>query len=320
MSAAEESDREQLQIQDAGEPWERLKGQQESKNCRQSEAYSGKDIMDKLRTTWVGRTVKFYDSLDSTNLMAKAEAEKGAPSGTLIVADMQTAGRGRRGRTWESPKGTNIYNTLILRPDFEPEKASMLTLLMALAVAEGVEKTCLSLEQDKVKEPRPGIKWPNDVVVNGRKICGILTEMNFVKDGGWYVVIGTGINVGQQTFAPELAERAASLAAEYGKRVSRSVLLAHVMEAFEEVYKVFCEHGNLSGVKVRYESLLVNKDREVRVLDPKGEYRGVARGIQDTGELLVEFTDRQPDGQPVRQMRTVCAGEVSVRGIYGYSV
>lgn len=310
MSAVEEYGGEKLQGQDAEESWERARGQRESKNCRQSEAYSGQDITDRLRTTWVGRTIKFYDSLDSTNLMAKAEAEKGAPSGTLIVADMQTAGRGRRGRTWESPKGTNIYNTLILRPDFEPEKASMLTLLMALAVAEGVEKTCLTQEQDKAEETRPGIKWPNDVVVNGRKICGILTEMNFAKDGRWYVVIGTGINVGRQTFAPELAERATSLAEEYGKRISRSDLLAHVMEAFEEIYKVFCKHGNLSGVRERYEALLVNKDREVVVLDPKGEYRGVARGIQDTGELLVEL----PDGN----MRAVCAGEVSVRGIYGY--
>lgn len=282
----------------------------EESDREQTEVYDGKSIADRMRTSWVGRPVKFYDSLDSTNLMAKAEAEKGAPSGTLIVADMQTAGRGRRGRAWESPKGTNIYNTLILRPDFEPEKASMLTLLMALAVVEGVEKACLTQEQDKAEEIRPGIKWPNDVVVNGRKICGILTEMNFAKDGGWYVVIGTGINVGRQTFAPELAERATSLAAEYGKRISRSVLLAHVMEAFEEIYKVFCKHGNLSGVRERYEALLVNKDREVAVLDPKGEYRGVARGIQDTGELLVELSDRN--------MRAVCAGEVSVRGIYGY--
>ncbi len=206
MSTAEESDREQ------------------------TEAYDGKSIADRMRTSWVGRPVKFYDSLDSTNLMAKAEAEKGAPSGTLIVADMQTAGRGRRGKAWESPKGTNIYNTLILRPDFEPKKASMLTLLMALAVVEGVEKTCLTQEQDKVEEPLPGIKWPNDVVINGRKICGILTEMNFAKDGRWYVIIGTGINVGQQTFVPELAERATSLAEEYERRISRSLLLAHVME------------------------------------------------------------------------------------------
>ena len=284
----------------------------EESGREQTEAYDGKSIADRIRTSWVGKSVKFYDSLDSTNLMAKAEAEKGAPSGTLIVADMQTAGRGRRGKAWESPKGTNIYNTLILRPDFKPEKASMLTLLMALAVVEGVEKSCLNQKQDKAKEPCPGIKWPNDVVINGRKICGILTEMNFAKDGRWYVIIGTGINVGQQTFAPELAERATSLAEEYGKRISRSDLLAHVMEAFEEIYKVFCKHGNLSGVRERYEALLVNKDREVVVLDPKGEYRGVARGIQDTGELLVEL----PDGN----MRVVCAGEVSVRGIYGYVV
>lgn len=289
--------------------------------CEQPEVYDEKHITDKIKTNWAGRPVQFYDSVGSTNLVAKAEAEAGAPSGTLIVADMQTAGRGRRGRAWESPKGTNIYNTLILRPDFEPEKASMLTLLMALAVVEGVEKTLMADGKDAAigeEIPKISIKWPNDVVVNGRKICGILTEMSMGQDGDWYVVIGVGINVGWQMFAPELEDKATSLEAEYCKgisslipsRISRSMLIAHIMEAFEADYEVFCKHGNLSGVKERYESLLVNRDKEVAVLDPKGEYTGIARGIQPTGELLVEL----PNGQ----MQAVCAGEVSVRGIYGY--
>lgn len=302
-------------------------GQLERELGSQPEPYGQKEIADKIQTSWAGRTIKFYESIDSTNAGAKLEAEKGAPSGTLIVADMQTAGRGRRGRSWSSPAGTNVYYTLILRPDFEQEKASMLTLLMALSVVGGVKKTLqMDTEAAEVTETAEGtmpdirIKWPNDVVVNGRKICGILTELNMGKDGGWYVIIGVGINVGKQAFAPELADKATTLEAEYGKginglipsKISRSALIAHIMEAFEEDYAVFCRHGNLAGLKDKYEALLVNKDKEVTVLDPKGEYRGTARGINDVGELLVEL----PDGQ----VTEVCAGEVSVRGIYGYTV
>ncbi|MCM1326151.1 MAG: biotin--[acetyl-CoA-carboxylase] ligase [Bacteroidales bacterium] len=318
-------------------------------------AYGQQEIADKMQTSWAGKKIKFYESIDSTNIAAKQEAEKGAPSGTLIVADMQTAGRGRRGRSWSSPAGTNIYYTLILRPDFAQDKASMLTLLMALSVVKGLKKTLQADETDTTDQEEEAIqpdeafvekatrldrvfaveggdkilsadkkeivqidkafaaisiKWPNDVVANGKKICGILTEMGIESDGGWYVVIGVGINVGRQDFAPELADKATSLEAEFGRKFSRSLLLAHIMEAFEKDYDLFCRQGSLAGLKERYEQLLVNKDREVTVLDPKGEYQGIARGINEEGELLVEL----PDGK----IAQVCAGEVSVRGIYGY--
>ncbi|MCM1186726.1 MAG: biotin--[acetyl-CoA-carboxylase] ligase [Lachnoclostridium sp.] len=277
-------------------------------------AYGQQEIADKMQTSWAGKNIKFYESIDSTNIAAKREAGKGVPSGTLVVADMQTAGRGRRGRSWSSPAGTNIYYTLILRPDFAQDKASMLTLLMALSVVRGIKKVLQADETEIVRIgkafPAIGIKWPNDVVINGKKICGILTEMSTESDGGWYVVIGVGINVRQQDFAPELADKATSLEAEFGRKFSRSFLLAHIMKAFEEDYDLFCRQGSLRGMKERYESLLVNKDREVTVLDPKGEYRGIARGINEEGELLVEL--------PGGKVTQVCAGEVSVRGIYGY--
>lgn len=253
-------------------------------------------------TLWAGHPVKFYDALDSTNLRAMQEAESGAPEGALIVADMQTAGRGRRGRSWLSPAGTNVYFTLILKPDYKPDKASMVTLVMALAVAEGIEAACGLQTQ---------IKWPNDIVVNGRKVCGILTEMRAERDSVQHIVVGAGVNVGLREFAPELAEKATSLQAECGIRVSRASLIVRVMKAFEKYYGRFQDTLDLSGVREKYESLLVNRDREVRVLDPGGDFTGVSRGINNAGELLVEL----PDGKLV----AVYAGEVSVRGIYGYT-
>ena len=252
-----------------------------------------------MRTVQMGKSVSFYEETDSTNTRAKQAAQEGAEHGALFVADKQTAGRGRRGRDWSSPAGTNIYFTLLLKPEFAPDKASMLTLVMAHAVQRAVERYLPC-----------GIKWPNDIVVNGRKVCGILTEMSVASGSIEYVVIGVGINVGRQTFAPELVDKAASLEQECGYPLSRTELLADIMEQFEAVYESFLLTLDLSAIKADYNAHLVSLNREVRVLEPQGEYSGIARGITDMGELLVE----RGDGS----VETVYAGEVSVRGIYGY--
>lgn len=269
-----------------------------------ADALFGREALEAvINTEWAGKHMCYFKKLDSTNIRAKLEAESGAVEGTLVVTDMQTAGRGRRGRSWNSPAGVNVYFTLILKPDFEPDKAAMITLVMALAVAKGISRTC-GLEAE--------IKWPNDVVVNGRKVCGILTEMSVEHGRIQYVVAGVGINVGMQEFPPEIASTAASLEAECGRPVSRAVLVADIMRFFERYYEAFRRDGNLSGIRKEYIGLLVNRDREVRVLDPKEEFRGIARGINESGELLVE----REDGS----ITAVYAGEVSVRGIYGYVV
>lgn len=265
------------------------------------EVYGKNELESRMDTRWAGRPVLFYDTLSSTNFQAKLDAEKGASEGTLIVADMQTAGRGRKGRTWSSPAGVNIYFTLILRPDYESGKASMVTLLMGLAVAESIRSIC-GLEA--------GIKWPNDIVVGGRKVCGMLAEMSVEHEFIHYVVVGVGINVKEQEFDPEIAGTATSLWKEGGKNVSRALLAAAVMKNFEELYEAYQKEKTHSELLARYNSLLVNRDREVCVLDPKGEFRGISRGVNDSGELLVEL----PDGRIVE----VYAGEVSVRGVCGY--
>ena len=271
------------------------------------EVYNQADIQSRLKTKWVGQPLLFFDSIDSTNIRAKQEAEQGAESGLLVVADKQTAGRGRRGRGWESPSGINIYYTLLLKPDFAADCAPMLTLVMALAVAKGIRQT---LRRDSEEAAKVGIKWPNDIVVDGKKVCGILTEMSMEQSYIQHIVIGVGINVRKQEFPEEIRDKAAAIDEQCGFRISRSQLIADIMEAFEEDYAIFLQTHDLKGLRASYAKLLVNQDREVCVLDPKGEYRGIARGINDQGELLVE----RQDGN----IEEVYAGEVSVRGVYGY--
>lgn len=259
------------------------------------------EIESLMNTTWAGKKVVYYDETDSTNNQAKAYGEKGEEHGTLFVADMQAAGKGRRGRAWVSPAGSSIYMTILLHPDVLPTKAPQLTLVMAMAVAEGIRKVT-GLETK--------IKWPNDIIVHGRKVCGILTEMSTEIDYINYVVIGVGINVNQETFPEEIRDTATSLKIETGSSVRRSVLIAAIMECFEQFYEVFMTTEDLSGLQERYNAMLVNLGREVRVLEPGNEYEAHALGINRTGELIV----RTVDGQE----KEIYAGEVSVRGVYGY--
>ena len=261
--------------------------------------YNETTIADQIHTKWAGKTVHFAREIDSTNLWIKRLAKEGAPEGTLALAEFQSAGRGRLGRSWEVPEGTAVMMSILLRPKFEPQYAPTLTLVMGMAVAKAVKNLGFDVS----------IKWPNDVVVSHKKICGILTEMG-VRDGKIdYAVIGVGINVNIKEFPEEMVDKATSLYLESGKEFDRSQIPGLVMEAFEEYYEKFAATCDLSGLKEEYESILANYNQPVRVL-AKEPYEGVARGITDGGELLVEKTD----GTIV----AVSAGEVSVRGLYSY--
>ncbi len=265
------------------------------------------ELKSRIRTKWAGREVSYKKETGSTNIDCKQLAGQGAPHGTLAAAEAQLSGRGRRGRNWQSPAGTSIYMSLLCRPDFPPDKAPMLTLVMGLSVAQAVGRyTGLPAK----------IKWPNDVVVNGKKICGILTEMEMGLETKeiQYLVIGVGINVGNREFPEELREIATSLyleSEEKDRMIRRAVLVQYVMGAFEENYELFLKTLDLSLLQESYNGLLVNRDAAVKVLDPKGEYTGVAKGIDRDGDLLVETEDRT--------VKKVYAGEVSVRGLYGYT-
>lgn len=267
---------------------------------------SRQEIESLIRTSWLGHEISYYKEIDSTNTQAERLAEEGAPHGTLVVADMQRAGRGRRGREWNSPDGEGIFFTILLRPQIEPANAPMLTLVMAAAAVRGIA-ACTGLE--------PKIKWPNDIVVNEKKVVGILTEMSAQIDYVNHIVIGTGINVHQTSFPKELDKKATSLDIELQKRkgqgtVSRAQLLENILEQFEDCYETYLKTQNLSGLLEEYNHALVNKDRRVRVLDPLGEFEGKALGINEQGSLLVVKEDNT--------VAEISSGEVSVRGIYGY--
>lgn len=261
---------------------------------------SKNELVSIRKTEWIGNEIYYYDVTDSTNTRAKNLGEGDAPHGTLVVADKQESGKGRRGRSFSSPAGTGIFTTLLLKPDIRPENASMLTLVAAMAVAKGIER---------VGGITPQIKWPNDIILHGKKVCGILTEMSAQFDYVNYIVVGIGINVQNEKFDEDIADKATSIFLETGKRVNRAVLIEAVMEAFEHYYALYLETEDLSKIEKEYNAYLVNRNEKVRVLDPKGEYEGKAMGITKRGELIVDTWEAR---------RLVSAGEVSVRGVYGY--
>ncbi len=276
-----------------------ISGKELREGAADGSAYNEHTISNEMHTKWAGKTVHFARETDSTNLWIKRLAKEGAPEGTLAVAEFQSAGRGRLGRSWEVPEGTSVMMSILLRPEFEPQYAPTLTLVMGMAVAKAVKNLGFDVS----------IKWPNDVVVSHKKICGILTEMG-VRDGKIdYAVIGVGINVNIREFPEEMADKATSLYLEAGQEFDRSRIPGLVMEAFEEYYEKFAATCDLSGLKDEYESILANYNQPVRVL-AKEPYEGIARGITDGGELLVE----KEDGT----LAIVSAGEVSVRGLYSY--
>ena len=246
--------------------------------------------------------IVYYDTIDSTNNEAKRFAENGEKEKALFVAEQQSGGKGRRGRTWVTPRGSAIAMSLLLpQPQIAPEHASMVTLVMGLAVTKACREAC------KVDAR---IKWPNDVVCGGRKLSGTLTEMSSEVDYINYLVIGTGINANITEFPEELSQTATSLKLLTGQETDRAGLIACCMEHFSELYKKFLQTQDLSLLVEEYNELLAGKGSGVRVLEPGHEYCGISHGINAQGELLVE----KDDGM----ITEVYAGEVSVRGIYGY--
>ena len=245
--------------------------------------------------------VVYYEEIDSTNTQAKRMAKTGAEHGLIVTADKQSAGKGRRGRAWESPAGMNLYFSILLRPEFEPDKAPMLTLVMAYSVAKVIG----------AQEGLPvGIKWPNDLVLEKKKICGILTEMELSENQIADVVIGVGINANTTEFPKELRDKATSLYLQKGCKVERESLLQQILEEFGQQYERFLKIQDLSFLKDAYNQMLINKGKEVLVLEPGHEYQAKALGVNEKGELLVKKNDGS--------VEAVFAGEVSVRGIYGY--
>lgn len=249
-----------------------------------------------LRTQALGRRLELLPSCGSTNDRASELARQGAAEGTLVVADQQTGGRGRLGRRWHSPAGTNLYVSLVLRPDRPPSEVPPITLLAGAAVAGALAAVGIQAR----------LKWPNDVLVQTdagmRKVAGILTEMASERDRVRHVVVGIGVNVNLTEPPPGLEDRATSIRLVLGRPISRAALLADVLLRFEDVYTSFLRHGPSAAVAAWRPFALFG----LRCRIDGGEGGGFdaeLRDVDESGNLIVEA-----DGQ----RRRVVAGDVTV--------
>ncbi|MGN0155506.1 MAG: biotin--[acetyl-CoA-carboxylase] ligase [Lachnospiraceae bacterium] len=278
----------------------------DSVNNRGYKLLSEPDVVDEMRireylhTKWLGGTILYGKEMDSTNTQAKRLGEHDAANGTVVIAERQTAGKGRRGKTWISPTG-NCYFSILLRPDVVVDRASIITLVSAMALAKAI-KQVTSLDTM--------IKWPNDVIANGKKLCGILTESSTDLEYINYVVVGIGVNANQTDFPEEIKDMASSICLETGHKVNRAELLGTFLDIFEEYYETFLETEDLSKLSEEYNHLLVNRGKEVKIIEKEQERILTAIGIDDKGGLIVE--------NDCGQRETIISGEVSVRGLYGY--
>lgn len=251
-----------------------------------------------LETVWAGREIVYLKSVDSTNRYARELASRGAAEGTLVVADEQTAGRGRRGRGWISPAGEGVFMSLILRPQAHPSQVAGLSLQAALATARAIAR---------VTGLDARIKWPNDIVCGGKKVCGMLLEMNADEQSVHDVVAGIGINVHQRDFPPEIAQTAASLDLLTGTSVNRAALVRAFLQEFETV----CGMAQAGTLMDAYRERSATLAQRVQVIAPAEVFTGTALEVTDSGSLIV--LDEQG------QRREVLAADVSVRGLMGYA-
>ena len=239
------------------------------------------------------------ESVDSTNNEAKRRAQEGAPHGSVFVAEEQTGGKGRLGRVWKSPPKTGLWFTLLLRPNATPEQVTNLTLFAGLAVSRAIHALTGLPAQ---------IKWPNDVVIEGKKVCGILTEMAAEMESVEYVIPGIGVNVNTESFPEDIAWKAPSLYLSTGKKWSRATVLQAILREMEELLQRQEEKGT-GAVLAEYRENCVTIGKPVSTQRGNIRLSGIAEDITDTGELIV----RQSNGSEL----IINSGEVSVQGIYG---
>lgn len=250
----------------------------------------------------VGAALLCLDTVDSTNNELKRRADT-APDGLAVLAQEQTGGRGRLGRSFVSPAGKGLYLSVLLRPQCVLADAGMLTAWTAVAVCRELERCC---------GVRAGIKWPNDIVLEDRKLCGILTELELEAETAAlrHVIVGVGINVSQDAadFGPEVAPVAISLAQALGQAPRRSQLAAEVLSALDDLYRAF--PAQKADYLARYRALCVTAGRAVRVLRPGQVRTGTAEAVNEDFALLVRWDNGEQEA--------LSSGEVSVRGLLGY--
>lgn len=252
------------------------------------------DVKQRLGTKTIGKEVLHYDEAVSTNTLAMDIAQKGAVDGTVVIAETQTGGKGRLGRAWISPRG-NLYMSVILRPAVPISKAPLLTLMGAVAVASGVRKYC---------GVPAGIKWPNDILLSGKKVSGLLTEMSAEPDRIRHIVLGIGVNVNMDSSAlhPDVRKTSTTLAAAAGKSVDRTALLRALLAELDLWYHRFLK-GN-TEVLTAWKELNVTLGHRVAVNGGGAKLEGLARGVDAEGRLILELDDGT--------LRQVAAGDVTI--------
>lgn len=257
-----------------------------------------REILYGLQTRFIGRNVFYYrQTLGSTNELAMELAEKEVPDGSIVVTEEQTGGRGRLGRSWFSPYGKGIFFSLILYPPVNPIDAPPATMLVAVAVARAVEE---------VVGIRPGIKWPNDLLLEGKKFCGILTEMHAEMERIKCLVIGIGINVNMGYFPPEIRDIAISLKEYAGRSVSRVKLLQAFLKEMEHLYCLWLKEG-FSPVLEQWKDYCVILDRPVKISSSRESIEGWAHDVDENGNLILRLADGS--------LKSFMSGEVSLRPV-----
>ncbi len=239
------------------------------------------DAESLLETKFIGKCYVFLETVDSTSTYLAAMDPATAVHGTVVAADRQTAGRGRMQNTWHSPAGLNLYFSVLLRPDLVPEKTPQLALVTAVALMTALKNNFPALQ--------PRIKWPNDILVQDRKLAGILCEMRVEADKIHHVIIGAGINVNSrsETYPPELRGRAISLLDATGRKSSREKLIADILMELEKCYELWLEQGLPPFISIIEENSAIS-DREITVVTQDKKITGIARGLSDDGYLRLE--------------------------------
>ena len=261
------------------------------------------ELAGPLEGCLVGRKLLCLDTVDSTNTECKRQAMAGAEEGLVVIADEQTGGRGRLGRTFQSPKGCGLYLSALLRPRLEPAQVTDFTAWVAVAVCDGIEAAC---------GVRPQIKWTNDIILGGKKLVGILTELGLESESNAleYLVPGIGINANHrpEDFTQEIRDMATSLAQQLGHPVRRTELAIQLIRALDKMYAGFPD--NKGEYLAKYRADCLTPGNPVQLITPVSRQEAYAVEVDDDFRLVVEL----PDGS----RKALSAGEVSVRGMYGY--
>ncbi|MBV4420210.1 biotin--[acetyl-CoA-carboxylase] ligase [Clostridium tyrobutyricum] len=260
------------------------------------------EVKNTIHTKYIGKKFFYYDSIDSTNTEGKKLAEKGEPHGTVIVSEEQTLGHGRLGRNWSSPKYKGIWASIILRPNADPINVPKTTQIAAAAMI----RTLKSLKIDAL------VKWPNDIIINHKKICGILTEMSAEINRVNYVVVGMGINANldKTDFNKDILNKATSLKIETNTSIDRKIFLGTLINEFEKLYDEFQENFAVTkSIEIckKYSAVIGN---DIKILHSGKEFYAKAIDIEENGELVVQYKDGS--------IEKLISGEISIRGLNGY--